>query len=185
MLISLAMKLCSRMIMNRWRPALDTLPSNPQNWFRRKGTTIGQRVALRHLLEAVRSNNLSSVLTFIDFEKAFDTIHHGKLMEILPAYGVPEQLVAAITATYSETWAKVRTPDGDTFSFQYIFLITNYNVNSKHLRMLVLPEAIFENIDHGKFLKFKMKNFHDSALIWQIYNVYLHTHTHTYTQIHI
>ena len=64
--------------------------SRMENGFRWKRTTVGQIVALRRLLAGVRSNNLSCVLTFIDFKKAFDTIHRGKLMEILRAYGVPE-----------------------------------------------------------------------------------------------
>ena len=119
-LISLVMKLYNRMIMNRLRPALDPLHRNPQNGFRRERTTIGQIVVLRHLLEGVRSNNLICVLSFIDFKKAFDTIHHRELMEILLAYGVPEKLVAAIAATYSQTWAKVRTPNGYTESFQIL-----------------------------------------------------------------
>ena len=41
-------------------------------------------------------------------------------MKILRAYGVPEKLVATIVATYSQTWAKVRTPDGETESFQIL-----------------------------------------------------------------
>ena len=58
--------------------------------------------------------------TFIDFRKAFDTIQCGKLMEILRAYGVPEKMVSAIAATYSQTWAKMRIPDGDTKSFEIL-----------------------------------------------------------------
>ena len=88
---------------------LDPLLRTAQNGFRPKRTTVGQIMALRRLLEGVASNNLSCVLTFIDFKKAFDTIHRGRLIEILRAYGVPEKLVTAIAATYSETWAKVRT----------------------------------------------------------------------------
>ena len=42
-------------------------------------------------------------MTFIDFRKASDSIHRGKLMDILRAYGVPEKVVTAIAATYSET----------------------------------------------------------------------------------
>ena len=110
--ISLVTKLYNTMIMNKLRPTLDPLFRNPQNGFRRKKTTIRQIVALRRLL-GFRSNNVSCVLTFIDFKKAFHAIHRGKVKEILPAYGVPEKLVAAVTATYSQTWAKVRTPDGD------------------------------------------------------------------------
>ena len=71
------------MSMNRLRPALDPLLKACQNVFRHKITTVGQIVALSCLLEGVRANSLSCILTFIDFRKAFDTMNHGKLMEIL------------------------------------------------------------------------------------------------------
>ena len=48
-------------------------------------------MALRRLLECVRSNKLSCVLMIIDLKNTFDTMHRGKLMEILRAYGVPEK----------------------------------------------------------------------------------------------
>ena len=40
------------------------------------------------------TKNLSAVLTFIDFNKAFDSIHRGILMKILRAYNViPDAIV--------------------------------------------------------------------------------------------
>ena len=56
--------------------------------------TIVQLVASRRLLEGVSANNLGCVLTFIVFKEAFDYIHHGKLMESLRAFAVPEKLLA-------------------------------------------------------------------------------------------
>ena len=99
------------MILNRLRPILDPLLRISQNGFRQKRSTIGQIVELRRLIEGAKGSNLPCILTFIDFRKAFDTIHRGKLIEILRAYGVPDKMIEAIETTYSETWAKVRTAD--------------------------------------------------------------------------
>ena len=41
-------------------------------------------------------------------------------MDILRAYSIPEKMVTAIAATYSKTWAKVRTSDGVTQPFQIL-----------------------------------------------------------------
>ena len=101
-------------------PILDPLLRISQNGFRQKRSTIGQIVALRWLIEGAKGNSLPCILTFIDFRKAFDTIHRGKLIEILRACGVPNKIIEAIEATYSETWAKVRTADGETETFQIL-----------------------------------------------------------------
>ena len=98
-LISLVMKLFNTMLLNRIRPVFDPLLRTPQNGFRQKRTTVGQIMALRRLLEGVTADNLSCVLTFIVFMKAFKTIHRGRLLEILREYGVPQKLVTAIAAT--------------------------------------------------------------------------------------
>ena len=60
------------------------------------------------------------MITFIDFKKAFDSIHRGKLLDIPRAYGIPEKLVQAISATYSKTRAKVCSPDGETEYFEIL-----------------------------------------------------------------
>jgi len=51
----------------------------------------------------------SCVMLFIDFKKAFDSIHRGILMKILRAYRLPEAIVALIQKMYTGTLAKVIT----------------------------------------------------------------------------
>ena len=64
-----------------------------------------------------RKQPLPCIITFIDFKKAFDSIHRGKMLCILKAYGIPENLVNAIEDIYSDTKAKVLSPDGETRVF--------------------------------------------------------------------
>ena len=91
------------MILNRLRIAIDPHLKNR--------TTAAHVLALRRIIEEVRKNNLTAVLCFIDFRKAFDSIHRGKMMRILKAYNVPPNLLRAIDSMYSNTRAKVTTPD--------------------------------------------------------------------------
>ena len=44
----------------------------------------------------MKKNNLIAVLCFIDFKRAFDSIHKGTMMKILRAYDVPPNLLRAI-----------------------------------------------------------------------------------------
>ena len=49
--------------------------------------------------------------------RLFDSIHRGKMEQILLAYGIPKETVAVITILYRNTKVKVRSPDGDTEYF--------------------------------------------------------------------
>ena len=56
-----------------------------------------------HLNKYRWAKQLLATLLFVDFTKAFDTIHRGKIEQILLAYGLPKETVAAITILYRNT----------------------------------------------------------------------------------
>ena len=57
--------------------------------------------------------NLEATLSFVDFSKAFDSIHRGKMEQILLAYDLPKETVAVIVMLYKNTKVKVRSPESD------------------------------------------------------------------------
>ena len=85
----IAAKIYNKMLLERIRPHLDPLLRINQNGFRPGRSTLAQILALRRLIEGIKAKQLPAVITFVDFSKAFDSIHREKLMEILSAYGVP------------------------------------------------------------------------------------------------
>ena len=108
------------MITNRIEPKIDNILRKNQNGFRRNRSTTSQILTIRRILEGVRAKNLQATLLFVDFTKAFDSIHRGK-MELIPlAYGLPKETVAAIMILYRNTKVKVRSPDGDTEYFDIV-----------------------------------------------------------------
>ena len=113
----LATEVYNRMILNRIRLHLDPKLHINRNGFRHGRSVVAQILTLCHMLEGIKSKNLPSVLTFIDFRKAFNSIHSGKLMEILKAYGLPEEIVKAIEVLYVNTTVQFLSPDGDTDFF--------------------------------------------------------------------
>ena len=68
-------------------------------------------------MEEQRLRIFRQFLTFIDFKKAFDSIHRGILIKILRAYGIPDAIVNLIDRMYTDTTAKVITADGLTEIF--------------------------------------------------------------------
>ena len=105
------------MLFNRIRPILDENLKTNQNGFRPGQSTLAQILTLRRIIEGVKSKTISAVMILVDFHKAFDSIHRGKLMEILKAYGIPLETVNAISLLFKNTTAKVISPDGDTSFF--------------------------------------------------------------------
>ena len=59
--------------------------------FRTNRSTTGQILTVRRIIEGVNEKNLTDTLLFIDFSKDFDSIHRGKMAEILKAYGIPKR----------------------------------------------------------------------------------------------
>ena len=60
------------------------------------------------------------IYRIVDLTKAFDSIHRGKMVQILLAYGLPKETVADIMMLYRHTKAKVRSLDGDTDYFNIV-----------------------------------------------------------------
>ena len=61
---------------------------------------MSQILTIRRILEGGRAKNLEATILFVDFTKAFDSIHKGKMEQILLTYGLPKETVAAITILY-------------------------------------------------------------------------------------
>ena len=55
---------------------------------------------LCNIFEQVIEWNSCLYLRFVDFEKAFDSIHRETLWHFLKSYGIPTKLVDMIRATY-------------------------------------------------------------------------------------
>ena len=117
-LIPIAAKIYNRLLLNRIRPHVERILRPNQNGFRQKRSTVGQILTVKRIIEEVKAYNLPATLLFVDFSKAFDSIHRGKMKEILLAYGIPTETVNAIMMLYRNTQATVRSPDGDTSFFE-------------------------------------------------------------------
>ena len=73
---------------------------------------MSQILTIRGILEGVRAKSLEATILFADF--TFDSIHRGKMEQILLTYGLPKETVAAIMMLYRNTKVEVRSPEGDT-----------------------------------------------------------------------
>ena len=110
-LTSIAAKMYNVLLRNSIEPKIDNILRKNQNGFRRNRSTTSQILTICRILEHVRSKNLQATILFVDFIKAFGTIHNDKMDQLLLAYGLPKETVAAIMMLYRNTKVKVRSPD--------------------------------------------------------------------------
>ena len=111
---------------------------------------LRQFEAICRILEGVRAKNLQATLIFVDFTKAFDSIHRGKMEQILLAYGIPKETVAAITILYRNTKVKVRSPDGDTEYFDIVAGVLQGDTLAPYLFIICLDYVLRTSIDKIK-----------------------------------
>ena len=149
-LICIVAKIYNRMILNRIRSVIDLKLRINQNGFRPGRSTVAQILTLRRIIEGVKANHLPAIITFIDFKKAFDSIHRAKMMRILKAYGIPPNLLRAIEAMYSNTKARVTTPDGETEQFDITAGVLQGDTLAPFLFIIVLDYAMRKAMADGK-----------------------------------
>ena len=125
-LASRVSKTLNRMLPNRIKPSFEEVLIDNQNGVRSGRSTTFHILALRRIIEGAKPKNLKATMVFIDFKKAFDSVHRGPLMKILKAYGILRILVELIAKTHTGTMAKVITADGITEAFDILAGVLAY-----------------------------------------------------------
>ena len=87
------------------------------------------------------------------FTKAFDSIHRGKMGQILLAYGLPKETVAAIMILYIKV--KVCSPDRDTDYFDIVAGVLQGDTLAPHLFIICLDYVLRKSINKIKENSFK------------------------------
>ncbi|KAL9960159.1 hypothetical protein ACROYT_G033572 [Oculina patagonica] len=136
-LLSVVSKVFTRIILTRIQNAVDNQLRKEQAGFRKGRSCTEQIFTLRNIIEQCMEWQASLHLNFIDFEKAFDSVHRITLWKLLRLYGVPHKIIRMIQALYKDftcsvlhegnltPWFAVKTgvKQGCMLSF-LLFLIT-------------------------------------------------------------
>ena len=102
-LTSIAAKIYYALLRNGIEPKIDIILRKNQDGFRRNRSMTSQILAIRRILEGIRAKYLRGILVFVDLNKAFNSIHRGKMEQILLAYNLAKETVEAITILYMFT----------------------------------------------------------------------------------
>jgi sorting nexin-29 len=89
-LISHASKILLQLIKNRITPIIESQLEDSQVGFRKGKGTSDAIFHLRMTSEKAMQVEKKVYLGFMDYQKAFDRVRHGKLLEIMEKAGIPE-----------------------------------------------------------------------------------------------
>jgi len=99
-LLSVPSKILAKIIIRRMSDAVDNTLRKEQAGFRKDRGCADQIFALRNIIEQCTEWQRQLYVNFVDFEKAFDSIHRDSLWRILRHYGIPSKLVHLIKSFY-------------------------------------------------------------------------------------
>lgn len=156
-LLPIAAKIYNKLILNRLIPYIDPILRNNQNGFRKGRSTLSQILTIRRIIEEITRGNLEAVLLFVDFRKAFDSVHREKMFEILELYGIPHCLIDAIKVLYTDTTATIITSDGETDPFNVLAGILQGDTLAPFLFIIVLDYVLRISLDNNKHKGIKVK----------------------------
>ena len=101
-LLSIPSKVFCRILLGRIESAVDQNLRQEQAGFRRERGCTDQIFALKNIIEQCVEWNAPLHINFIDFRKAFDSLHHDTLWKITRAYGIPPKIVSLMGLFYRQ-----------------------------------------------------------------------------------
>ena len=118
-LLSVTYKIFTQLIRARLQAVVDSFPSPTQFGFRPNRSTIQPIHILRRLQETADNAGDSLHAVFLDWEKAFDSVPHQKLIESLALFGIPGPYLSIIASLYFYPQFQVKVgPQASTWHTQ-------------------------------------------------------------------
>ena len=153
-LTSIAAKIYNALQRNNIEPKIENILRKNQNGFQRNRST-SQILTFCRILEGVCAKNLEATILFVDFTKAFDSIHRGKMEQILLAYGLPKETIAVIMMLYRNTKVNVRSLDEDTDYFDIEAGVLQRDTLAPYLFIICLDYVLRTSIDKNQRKRFQ------------------------------
>ena len=95
-------KVMGRIVVDRIRTGVESKLRKEQAGFRLGRGTTEQIFILRNIIKQSIEWQSSLCVNFIDFEKAFDSVHRDSLWLIMRSYGIPSKIINMVKALYAD-----------------------------------------------------------------------------------
>ena len=107
-------KVMGKVLIRRIADGVDEKLRKEQAGFRSGRSTVEQIFVLRNIVEQALEWNAILYVCFVDYEKAFDSVHRETLWKIMESYGIPRKLVKMVKAMYAGNQCAVVDSSGQT-----------------------------------------------------------------------
>ena len=145
---SVPSKVFGRVLIDRIRDGGNSKLRDEQAGFRSGRGTVEHIFILRNIIEQVVERQATLYITFVDFEKAFDSVHRESLWKIMESYGIPCKIIHMVQMLYEDSecavldegeeseWFKVKTgvKQGDVMSGFIIHVISFMSSCCTHMQ---------------------------------------------------
>lgn len=146
-LVNVIAKLHNRLIFNRIVPAVNEVLRPNQFGFRPNRSTVGAMCCFEEITTKARRADEGLIGCFVDFSKAFPSISFQSIEEALRAFHIPPKIANAIMSQYRGIRAFVRTPIGDTESFDIETGTLQGDVLAPFLFVMVLDRVLYKTLE--------------------------------------
>mgnify|MGYP001793802340 CR=1 FL=1 len=112
-LLPIISKVLSSITISRMRDGVEAKLREEQAAYVRGRGTTEHIFTLRNIIEQSLEWQTSLYVHFVDFEKAFDSIHRESLWTIMKSYGIPPKIINIVKAFYDDFECAILDDDGD------------------------------------------------------------------------
>lgn len=148
-LLSIPSKVFCKILLDRLSGAVEPLLRKEQAGFRPNRSCTDQINTLRIILEQASEWQREIYLTFVDFEKAFDTLKWTSIWSRLSEIGVPPKIIALLKAIYKKYSCRV-THDGLISEDIAVFAGVRQGCLLSPLLFLVVLDGIMQRTHQSK-----------------------------------
>ena len=111
---------------------------------------MGRVIIERNIIEQVIEWNSCLYLRFVDFKKAFDSVHRETLWHLLKSYGIPTKLVNMVKAMYKNCRCAVMDETGHLEWFEVLSGLRQGCVMSGFLFLIVIDWVMRRTVENNR-----------------------------------
>ena len=150
-LLCITRKLISRLLLKRIQSHVDSKLREEQAGFRSGRSYNEQIFSLRNIIEQSLELQSPIVINYVDFKKAFDSIHRPSLWKILRIYGISQKYINLFAEMYENSRCCVKTTTGTSEYFAVDTGVQQGGIPSPFFFLIVIDYVLTKSMDNPEF----------------------------------